>query len=272
MCLSENTTASFSDHVIFQIQMTLKKYIVLIVGVTLLSLGNVQAQLLSQDEIYSREFIYGVNFNTNGGLIGGLMFKFSSLRNTVKMRQYSTFGIEIVNIKHNKESRVNSFTGNSYIFNKVNYLYTIRPTYGRDFILFRKAPEEGVQVSAVFAIGASIGIVKPYHVLYQDALDQSISSVAFDPDVHQPSQIIGAGNFLEGFQDARIVPGLNAKFGFSFDFGAFKNSVTGFEAGFHYEAYAQKIELMRNPTTFPEIGNRQFFSSVYLTVFFGTRK
>lgn len=252
--------------------MAIKRYI-LILGMAILSLGTTQAQLLSQDEIYSREFIYGINFNTNGGLIGGLMFKFSGLRNTVKMRQYSTFGVELVNVKHNKESRVNSFTGNSYIFNKVNHLYVIRPTYGRDFILFRKAPEEGVQVSAVVAVGASLGIVKPYHILFQNATDQSISSVAFDPDIHtNPAQIIGAGNFLEGFQNARIVPGLNAKLGFSFDFGAFKNSVTGFEAGFHYEAFTQKIELLRNPSNFEPISNRQFFSSVYMTVFFGTRK
>lgn len=240
--------------------------------VAVLSLTSTQAQLLSQEEIYSREFIYGVNFNTNGGLIGGLMFKFSALRNTVKMRQYSTFGVEIVNVKHNKESRINSFTGNSYIFNKVNYLYAIRPTYGRDIILFRKAPEEGVQVSAVVAAGVSIGIVKPYHILYQNSQDQSINSVAFDPDIHNPAQIIGAGNFLEGFQNAQIVPGLNAKLGFSFDFGAFKNSVTGFEAGFHYEAFTKKIELLRNPSASPAIANRQFFSSVYMTIFFGTRK
>ena len=235
-------------------------------------LGAAQAQLLSQDEIYSREFIYGVNFNTNGGLIGGLMFKFSGLRNTVKMRQYSTFGIEIVNVKHNKESRINSFTGNSYIFNKVNYLYAIRPTYGRDVILFRKAPDEGVQVSAVFAVGVTIGIVKPYHVLYQDVQDQSISSVAFNPDLHDPGNIVGAGNFLEGFQNAKIVPGLNAKIGASFDFGAFKNSVTGFEAGFHYEAFTQTIDLLKNPGTAAPIENKQFFSSVYMTIFFGTRK
>lgn len=240
--------------------------------VAVLSLTSTQAQLLSQEEIYSREFIYGINFNTNGGLIGGLMFKLSTLRNTVKMRQYSTFGVEIVNVKHNKESRINSFTGNSYIFNKVNYLYAIRPTYGRDIILFRKAPEEGVQVSAVVAAGVSIGIVKPYHILYQDSQDQSINSVAFDPDIHNPTQIIGSGNFLEGFQNAQIVPGLNAKLGFSFDFGAFKNSVTGFEAGFHYEVFTKKIELLRNPSAGPAIANRQFFSSVYMTIFFGTRK
>lgn len=251
--------------------MKLKK-VICIFCMAILPLGVVKAQLLSQDEIYSREFIYGVNFNTNGGLIGGLMFKLSALRNTIKMRQYSTFGVEIVNVKHNKESRLNSFTGNSYIFNKVNYLYVVRPTYGRDIILFRKAPDEGVQVSAVVAVGASIGIVKPYHVLYQNIQDQSITSVAFDPDIHDPGQIVGAGNFLEGFQNSKIVPGINAKLGFSFDFGAFKNSVTGFEAGFHYEAFTQKIELLRNPSTVAPINNRQLFSSVYMTIFFGTRK
>ena len=97
----------------------MRRYL-LILWVTILSLSTTQAQLLSQEEIYSREFIYGVNFNTNGGLIGGVMFKFSALRNSVKMRQYSTFGLEIVNVKHNKETRLNSFTGNTYIFNKKN--------------------------------------------------------------------------------------------------------------------------------------------------------
>ena len=39
------------------------------------------------------------------------------------------------------------------IFGKSNYLYAIRLQYGRDIILFKKAPQQGVEIKLVTAIG-----------------------------------------------------------------------------------------------------------------------
>ncbi|MCR9083362.1 MAG: hypothetical protein NXH89_13140, partial [Cyclobacteriaceae bacterium] len=105
---------------------------------------------------YDKEFIFGLNKNTNGGLIGGLMFKVGT---RISDEQFSFFAVELANVKNPKEVRYNTVLGNSYIFGKSNYLYSIRPQYGREVILFRKAPNQGVQVSALAAVGPSIGLI-----------------------------------------------------------------------------------------------------------------
>jgi hypothetical protein len=81
-------------------------------------------QISQSDFEYTREFTWGVNKNTNGGLIGGVMLKHSRLRQN---NIYQTFGLELLNIKHPKEQRYTSRqTGTSFIWGKQNYLYAIR--------------------------------------------------------------------------------------------------------------------------------------------------
>ena len=93
-----------------------------------------QAQL-DEDYEYDRVFIWGPNKNTNGGVIGSLVFKWSrSMGND----WFRTFGFELSNVKHNKETRVTSATGQTFIIGKTNYLYALRLQYGRDKLLFRK--------------------------------------------------------------------------------------------------------------------------------------
>src|SRR5215203_2052375 len=91
---------------------------------------------------YGSEFTWGINKNTSGGLIGGLVFK--KARKLKNDKVLETFGLELINIKHPQEVRTNSIqTGNLFIYGKSNYLYAIRLQYGRDIILFKKAPQQG---------------------------------------------------------------------------------------------------------------------------------
>jgi len=221
-------------------------------------------QVFAQDEDYDKELTYGINLNTNAGLIGGFMFKYAKRRDE---GQFNTLTFELVNIKHPKEMRYPSpITGNTFVFGKQNYLFSFRMQYGRDIILFYKAPEKGVKVSAVLAGGFSLGIAKPYQILYQYG-PNDVRSEAYNPDTHRfIDAILGTGGFFEGFGDARFIPGVNAKIGASLDFGTFKNSITGFEAGFNFEAFTEKVILV------PAASNNQFFTGVYLTIFFGSRK
>ena len=84
----------------------------------------------SEEYDYTREFIWGINKNTNGGLIGGIVFKYSK---ALSPTTFQSFGLELMNVKHPKESRrPTSYNGNSYIYGKQNYLYSIRLQYGRE--------------------------------------------------------------------------------------------------------------------------------------------
>ncbi len=216
----------------------------------------------NEDEEYSSEFVYGLNFNTNGGIIGGAIFKYSQ---SISPRMYQTFGLEIVNVKHPKELRVTYNNTNTFIAGKQSYLFAVRPQYGRELVLFRKAPDEGVQINAVAAIGPTLGLVKPYYILYSYS-STDVRSERYDPDRHDLSRIIGTGGLLEGFDELSISPGINLKAGLSFELSGFRNSVTGFEVGFMTEAYAREVVIM------PRANNRGFFTSGYLNLFFGSKR
>ncbi len=67
--------------------------------------------------------------------------------------------------------------------------------YGRDLILFKKAPQQGVEIKAVFAIGPSIGVVAPYYVeTGADAGGMVTIRKPYNPSI-RPEEIYGPGRF-----------------------------------------------------------------------------
>jgi hypothetical protein len=213
---------------------------------------------------YQSEFTWGINKNTSGGLIGGFVFKKAR---KLSERQLETYGLEIMNVKHPQERRVNSSTtGNFFIYGKSNYLYALRLQYGRDFIMFKKAPQQGVEIKAVFAAGPTIGIVAPYYI-------ERSSDGSFGYTIHEQYKpgmdilsIYGTGRLFEGLGDSKLKLGGNLKAALNFELGTNKSQVTGFEAGFLLDAYAGEIDLV------PEASNYSVFPTLFITLFYGTRK
>ncbi len=221
--------------------------------------------LMAQDDEfdYESEFTYGINFNTNARLIGGFVFKYAR---AAGKNQFNSFGLEIVNVKHPKEHRLPNQMGNSFIVGKALYLVAVRPQYGREIVLFRKAPEDGVQLNLIMAAGPSLGITKPYYVLYSDDNNfQTARSVPYNPDRHNIERIYGSGPITDGFDNLRLNLGAHAKTGFSFEFGRFNNSVVGIEVGLLMEAYTRKIEII------PVAPNRSVYPSAYFTLYYGNK-
>ena len=212
---------------------------------------------------YDREYLLGVNKNTNGGMIGGFALKVGS---RIDDSQFAYFGLELANVKHPKEVRYTTVTGNNYIYGKSNYLYAIRPHYGRELILFKKAPNQGVQVSALAAVGPSIGLIAPYFIEY--AINRVETVVEpYDPAIHQSRfNILGTGQLLEGLGQSKLAIGAMAKAALHFEFGVFKSNATGLEVGYQLEGFLKKIPLIQTAD------NKQFFQSAYFTLFFGFRK
>ncbi|MEX2593546.1 MAG: hypothetical protein WD426_12300 [Anditalea sp.] len=215
------------------------------------------------DYDYDREVLFGVNKNTNGGLIGGVNLKFGF---RVDETNFQFFQLEFANVKSPKEVRYNTVLGNSYIFGKSNYLYSIRPQYGREIILFKKAPQQGVQISILSALGPTIGLVAPYYIEYSLNRAESVRE-QYDPEIHQSRfNVLGPGRIFEGIEDSELAIGGHIKAALAFEFGVFRSNVTGLELGYLLEGFTKEIKLM--PTT----KNRQIYQSAYFTLFYGFRK
>jgi hypothetical protein len=241
----------------------LQKFSVVFIGFFALCSAGVAQTQDSYD--YTSEFTWGINKNTYGGLIGGFVFKKARKIND---RMLETFGLEIMNVKHPQEVRQNSqTTGNFFIYGKSNYLYALRFQYGRDFILFKKAPQQGVEIKAVTAAGPSIGILAPYYVEVRGQSEYQTIREQYDPAKHKTAtEIYGPGRLFEGLGESDLKIGANIKAAINFELGTTKSQVTGFEAGFLLDAYAGKIEIV------PTARNYNVFPTLFFTLFYGGRK
>jgi len=234
-----------------------------IIAFFFLSLTTLATNGQTQDSYeYQSEFIWGINKNSSGGLIGGFVFKKAR---KLTDRMLETYGLEIMNVKHSLEMKRSSQFGNFFIFGKSHYLYALRPQYGRDFIVFKKAPQQGVEVKVVLAAGPSIGIVAPYYIERRTSGVNASHHQPYTPDVPF-NDILGTGNLFEGLGESSIQVGANFKAAMNFELGTIKSQVTGFEAGFLLDAYVNQIALM------PSAPNKSAFPTVFFTLFYGSRK
>lgn len=211
---------------------------------------------------YNSEFTWGINKNSYGGLIGGFTFKKA---HRVSKTMFETYGLEVMNVKNPHESRVQAQSGNYFIYGKSNYLYALRFQYGRDLVLFTKGPQQGVEVKAVFAAGPTVGVVTPYYIQYSDSNNPYYTTNV--PYTNQSyGSIQGTGGLFEGLGSSKIQMGGNLKAAMNFELGTAKSQVTGFEAGILLDAYFNKVVMM------PSAENYSFYPTVFLTLFYGSRK
>jgi hypothetical protein len=225
---------------------------------------NMPKEVVDEDNFKSI-LSFGLTTNTNSGLLGGLMARKEILINNNSLhRQFHYFNLEIVSVNHYRESTSNvNGNGSGFVYGKQNYLFAIRPQYGREINLFRKSSEGGVNINGILAGGPTIGLLKPYYlqVSYGRGI---VRDEVFDPTGKQ--NIIGSGGFFDGISEAKFVPGINLKAALNFELDAFRQSNISLEIGFLAEAYTQKVNIMALAE------NRNIFTSGYVTVFFGGKK
>ena len=233
----------------------------------------------SDEQSYSKEFVFGVNFNTQGGLLGGVSIRSSRLLDDRMLRFWS---LEGVMLKNSKEERYTSLAGGSYVPRKTNYAFALRPSVGIQRILFRKAADAGVQVNGLLSVGPSLGLLMPYYISYDrtyastgvpNLSTDEIVNEQFDPTKHfVQDAILDRGPLFSGIGQTKVVPGFHLRGGLSFEYGRYRDAVTGVEVGFLVEAYTKRLLILspEGPVEGDAL-NRQFFPSVYLTLYFGHR-
>lgn len=216
------------------------------------------------DYDYNREFIWGATKATNSGLIGGLILRYGMKLNE---KRYHHLSLEAVNIKHPQEKRDFRSTG-TFIRGKINYLYSIRLAYGREWLLFKKAPQQGVQISGIVSAGPSIGLEAPYYISYSNS--SGIMKVQYNPKIHYPEYIRGSTGTFQSIGNSKLVPGIHSKASLSFEFGAFKSNVVGVETGFMIEAFSRGIAILGNLND-PDAFKRSVYPNAFVTLYYGSR-
>ncbi|AQG77937.1 hypothetical protein [Spirosoma montaniterrae] len=249
------------------------------IGALLLG-SDVRAQTNDEnDDNFQTVTTFGISTNTNSGVIGGFAFRQSKrLDGTLFGRtQYRYLSVELVNVKHPKELSASiGSVGSRFITGKENFLFVIRPQYGREVKVFQRDTDEGISVSGILAGGPSLGIIKPYYleVSFGNSSRQVPASQVNGFTTPTGEAVTGAGSLFRGFGESKFTVGLNLKAALSFELSAFRTNTTGVEIGFLTEIFPQRIVIVPNtePGADRALGNRSFFTSGYLTLFFGTKK
>jgi len=236
----------------------------------------------SDEQSYDKEFVFGINFNNQGGLLGGASVRSSRVLDDRNLRFWMVEGVMLKNT--GKEQREPTVAGGSYIKSKTNYAFVLRPSFGLQRVLFRKAAEAGVQVNVLASAGPSLGLLMPYYITYDYSYARSggniinlstddIVNEQYDRTKHNVEQaILDHGPLFSGIGQTKVVPGAHLRGGLSFEYGRYRDAVAGLEVGFLLEAFTKRMVILApDPNLSEDKLNSQFFPSVYLTLYFGHR-
>ena len=215
--------------------------------------------------LLEHQWSLGLHINSNGW---GL--KFRKGKNLVALRQFM-WELEFTTYKSAKEVRtINPYYSGSksYIYGKVNYVYFIRGGVGFQHILNRKPYWGGIQLSALYYGGLSVGITKPYYLFIihsTSSTDYQISEERYNPDIHFVENIYGRGSFLSGILNLGFHPAVYAKGGLEFEFGTRSRTIKALEIGAILDYSPFPFAIMAYNS------KQSFFLSAYLSFSMGKR-
>ncbi len=224
--------------------------------------------------IYTREKAANLSFNSSGFSLGYSKGKLKSYQTT------PFWQFELGRLKHAKEyKQVPDATGvrNSrpFTFGKENVFFTARLMRGQKRYLTEKAKTKGVAIGWQYLGGISLGLLKPYYLKLQRQIDPglpqefALSSEKYSLDNRDvfldTRAIIGADSFWKGIGETKILPGLHARAGVLFDWGAFDETSKSVDAGVMIDVYPKAVPIMIDAKNYP------FFLNLYINFQLGKR-
>lgn len=222
---------------------------------------------------YDHEFNVGGRLNTNGW---SAYLEYEKRSSEVTSTIFQFEAGEIKHPKENKQAKTKGvdiygypYSGHSYVYGKKNIFYQAKLGVGQRRLIGGKGIKNGVEVSAIYLGGFSLGLVKPYLLQLQDSTASGSSYQKYTPENASSflnvNNILGGPGLGKGWNEVKLVPGLYARVGMRFDWAEFNEFVSAVEVGLDAELYSQKIEIMvQNP-------GQQFFYGAYVSLVFGKR-
>lgn len=230
------------------------------------------------ENMYERDFSIGGRLNTDGW--GG--FLEMGYRKNRKIVNYFQFEFAEKKDPH-EHKRAGEFLGTGafgeayserpFIYLKQNNFYQAKLGIGQRYLIGGKGNKNGVEVSAIYYGGISLGLMKPYYLNVRDpTTDRGIqvkygTGTTYDTVFTNPAHIIGGAGFGKGWGEIKLVPGLHARAGMRFDWAHFNEVVSALEVGVNAEYYTKEVPIMVEPDN----KHKQFFFNAYVSLQFGKR-
>lgn len=220
--------------------------------------SNIDGKILLRKELAGHALIH-----TSGWGLG-----FRKAKHITGYRKWLYEG-EIVSIKDKKEVKMqNPFNnGKSYVFGKLNYVYTLRAGLGFQKEIYGKPYWGGVQIKYLYSLGASVAFLRPYYLYVYKIQKDQLPVLIEQPynDTLSLDLIYGRGSLLSGFSKLKVKPGAYARFALNFEFGKNDKRILALETGATLDFFILPVAIMANNT------DRHFFLNLYLALQFGKR-
>ncbi|MEM6965783.1 MAG: hypothetical protein AAF573_13530 [Bacteroidota bacterium] len=253
----------------------------------------------SKGIVYNKEFTIDTRIHTYGFAIGA---NFTNIRSYHKS---TYFQFELGELKHPKEFRQNSDnqilnreSPQSFILGKQNNLYVLRGGYGVKKYLSEKAKKKGVAIGLNYEAGVTLGLLKPYYLDIKQTDPNRPDIIPTEPErfnaenpcnfLDPVGRVYGASGFFRGLNEISVLPGVHAKAGVHFDWGAFDEFVKALEVGVAVDVFYKRAPILIHidediaqrmdsscphlaPTQVEANPNRPFFINLYVTLHLGKR-
>jgi hypothetical protein len=241
----------------------------LLLGLMALSVRAQQVSIYDDPSrtLYQSEAYGGFTAHGDGW---GLCF-YSAKYTTAKQRRL--LGVEVVGMKHPKE--VKSFNpyyedSRGYFYGKSNSMLIIRPMFGRKTRLTEKVRNGGVEVSLVWGLGPSLGLLKPVYLqIGKPGIPYEVIVVErYDPAIHSVNNIFGRASWFTGVGEMQLYPGAFGRFAFNFEHATTGTGIKSIEVGATIDAFLDQVPIMAEVDG---VENKQFFLEFYLSLQFGKK-
>ncbi len=220
--------------------------------------------------VFSKQTAFGIKLSTDG------YGAFVELGRMKTLRKANLYWLEIGERKHAKEQKLTKtegplgFTGNPFIFGKVNNFYFLKLGYGQQVTLGNKGNKNGVAVSAIYGGGITAGLLKPYYLDIKDPATNQQRDIRYHDTTAvyflDPSVITGSSGFSKGWGEMKFVPGAHIRTAVRFDYGRYNELLSALEIGLNAEFYSQTMPIMLQNK------EKRFFFNAYAALTFGRRK
>ncbi len=248
----------------------MKRLVVLIILVTGTAF-QLQSQGIIDDQpkmLFSNERTVGLFLNSNGI---GADFRFAEYINARNDKLYDISFDYVKDPKEYKTPIYYQYYTRHFIYGKENLFWELKAQFGRQKEMYQKYDFSSISVRFFYSGGVAIGFQKPiyYEITTYDPITfepTSYQLLKYDPNIEYDG-FGGTAPFTKGLDEIKLIPGLTAKAGLSFEYSEREPMVHALEAGIAVTAYMNRVKIMyqENESDYP-----RFFFKMYLGYRFGT--
>jgi len=199
----------------------------------------------TQTEQLVRGLALGMHIHTYGVGLDAMFIK----QKTERRDRVLQFSLE--SLKNRKEIKIESLYkdqgGKAFIFDKINYAYTLSSQWGFQWKIIPFQSFSSLSCKVGLGAGPILAFLKPYYLEIAKPLNATQATIIVDQynsEKYAYDDIVGEADYFRGFDHLKIIPGLRLKSSFALDFASSGLFIRAIHSGLTLDIYPKKLQIM----------------------------